>query len=100
MQRTKAALDSLIHLVLERGVAVRDIGWLRAAAAERPERVGVSACRCGYRHSSAESDRGTEHDFLDQQWSFVGVNIPIVRWFYWLCLGQKAAMLTPTKNPA
>jgi hypothetical protein len=21
-------------------------------------------------------------------------------WFYWLCRGQKAAMLAPTKNPA
>jgi hypothetical protein len=60
VQGTKAALDSLIHLVLDRGLAMRDIDWLRAATAERPERAGVSAGRYCYRHSSTERDRDTE----------------------------------------
>jgi hypothetical protein len=37
VQGTKAALDSLIQLVLDRRLAMRDIAWLRAAAAERSE---------------------------------------------------------------
>ena len=37
VQGTKAALDSLIQLVLDRRLAMRDIDWLRAAAAERSE---------------------------------------------------------------
>lgn len=60
MQGTKTALDSLIHLVLDRMPAMRDIAWPRAAAAESAEWAGVSAGRCGYRHGSTERDRGTE----------------------------------------
>jgi hypothetical protein len=71
VQGTKAALDSLIHLVLDRRLAMRAIDWLRAATAERPERAGVSAARCCYRYSRAERDRCTEHDFRDQQWSLL-----------------------------
>jgi hypothetical protein len=71
VQGTKAALDSLIQLVLDRRLAMRDIDWLRAAAAERSERAGISAGRCCYRHSSTERNRGTEHYFRDHQWSFV-----------------------------
>jgi hypothetical protein len=74
VQRTKAALDSLIHLVLNRRLAMRDIDWLHAAAAERPERAGVSAGRCCYRHRSAERDRCTEDDFRDQQGPSLRVN--------------------------
>jgi hypothetical protein len=71
VQGTKAALDSLIQLVLDRRLAMWDIDWLRAAAAERSERAGVSAGRCCYRYSSTERDRGTEDDFRDQQWSLL-----------------------------
>jgi uncharacterized protein (DUF2235 family) len=99
VQHTKAALDSLIQLVPDRRVAMRDIDWLRAATAERPERAGLSAGGCCYRHSSAQRDRGTKHDFREQQGPSLRVNTRLGG-FYWLCLGQKAAMLTPTKNPA
>jgi hypothetical protein len=37
VQGTKPALDSLTQLVADRGRAMWDVGWLRAAAAERPE---------------------------------------------------------------
>ena len=45
VQGTQTALDSLIHLVLDRRLALRDIAWLHAATAERAERAGVSADR-------------------------------------------------------
>ena len=67
VQGTKTALDSLIHLVLNRRLAMRDLDWLRAATAKRPERAGVSAGRCCYRHGSTERDRGTEQYFRDHQ---------------------------------
>jgi hypothetical protein len=44
----KTAPESLIDLVFERKLAVRDVGWLGAATAEWAECAGVSAGRCGY----------------------------------------------------
>ena len=41
----KTALESLIDLVFERKLAVRDIDWLGAATAEWAECTGVSAGR-------------------------------------------------------
>jgi len=46
VQGTKTVLNSSIYLVFDRGPVLLDVAWLRAAdAAERAERVGVSASR-------------------------------------------------------
>jgi hypothetical protein len=67
---SKTALDSVVHLVLDRKPAARDRGCLRAATAERPECAGVSAGRCGQREGGTKRDRGGEPDFGDQQRPF------------------------------
>jgi hypothetical protein len=101
VQVAESVLDSLVHLVRDRGLVIRGRDWRRAAAAEGAERVGVGAGRCCHPRRSAQRDRGAEQYFPDHQW----VSVIVVTRVYErrqdpACRGQNAAMLTPTKNPA